>query len=97
MGGGLLTVYSSSIHHYDKAKTRGGIAYGYLLMGLLQYSSLVYLHPGALSATALYFIAIAAMTYLLLGRMLFAATTEQTFQSLVTSMILAYGVLLLVR
>ena len=33
MGGGLLTLFSSSIHKNDKFNTRSGIAYGYLVMG----------------------------------------------------------------
>jgi uncharacterized membrane protein YfcA len=97
MGGGLLTLYSASLYPHDKARTRAAIAYGYLLMGLLQYSALVFVRPTVLSINVVYVVAIAGVTYILLGRLLFSATTEKSFHALVTSMILAYGVLLLFR
>lgn len=95
MGGGLLSVFASAINPNHKSKTRSTIAYGYLVMGSIQYTILLFYNPDLLNFETLFFVGIAGCTYYLLGRKLFEITGEKYFQGLVTFVILFYGTMLL--
>lgn len=96
MGGGFLTLYSSSVHDKDKMRTCAGIAYGYLYMGVIQYTMLLLFDTGLLSVKVITFILVAALSYLLFGKRLFHITHEKIFHHLITITILIYGIILVV-
>lgn len=95
MGGGLLTLYSASIHHNDKTRTRGGIAYGYLIMGVMQYSLLMVYHYELFQPKVVLYMVLAIVTYFGLGRKIFSITHEKVFGAIVTFVILFYGLALI--
>ncbi|WP_127717062.1 TSUP family transporter [Halobacteriovorax sp. HLS] len=97
MGGGLLTLFSSSIHSGDKNSTRAGVAYGYLLMGVIQYGMLLFFHPEFISIKIVLYVLIAAVSYLLFGKRLYVNTQEKLFHNSVTAIILFYGCVLIFR
>ena len=97
MGGGLLSLFSGSIHQKDKIATRSGIAYGYLLMGIIQYLTLIIYNTNLISSKTLSFAIIAPVTYLALGKKLFIITREEVFHRLITIIILVYGIMLILK
>jgi len=97
MGGGLLTLFSSSIHNGNKEKTRAGIAYGYLLMGIIQYIVLLCFYPKFIGFDILAYILIACISYLIIGKRLFINTQEKIFHNAITGIILTYGFILIVK
>tara|TARA_R110002072_G_scaffold534_8_gene4296 strand:+ start:50033 stop:50797 length:765 start_codon:yes stop_codon:yes gene_type:complete len=96
MGGGLLTLFSSSIHG-NKDETRAGVAYGYLLMGLLQYGVLLFFHPSFIKLNILIYLFIAFISYSLFGKRLYVNTQEKVFHNAITGIILTYGVILIAK
>ena len=42
MGGGFLSIFSSIIHENNKFLARGFIAYGYFIMGIVQYATILF-------------------------------------------------------
>ncbi|MCO4755248.1 MAG: hypothetical protein KC478_12255 [Bacteriovoracaceae bacterium] len=97
MGGGLLTIFSSSVHSKNKASTRAGVAYGYLLMGLIQYGLLLFLKPTLLSPLVFLYILVGGLSYLIIGKKIFFNTEEELFQKGITGIILFYGVMLIIK
>ena len=97
MGGGLLSLYSSSNFKESKVKTRSAVAYGYLLMGIIQYITLSFYHPEVLKLQAVLLMVIALLTYIVLGRKLFAFTKDEIFQKILSTIILIYGILFLAK
>ncbi len=96
MGGGLLVLFSSSIHH-NKLDIRSGVAYGYLLMGALQYLVLLIHDISLLHFDVLLYVMAAALTYFAFGKQLFYRVHEGNFQKVITSVIFLYGIILLVK
>lgn len=95
MGGGLLTLYSSSVHDGRKVPTRAGIAYGYVVMGTTQYVTLLIAAPALLTWHTLAHAAAAALVYMTIGRRLFRALRQAHFEHLITGILTFYGVLML--
>jgi uncharacterized membrane protein YfcA len=95
MGGGLLTLFSSSIHNGNKEKTRGGIAYGYLLMGIIQYFVLLCFYPKFISLNIFVYVLIAMISYTIIGKRLYINTQEKVFHNAITGIILTYGFILI--
>ena len=95
MGGGLLTLYSSSVHDGRKVPTRAGIAYGYVVMGTTQYVTLLIAAPSLLTWHTLAHAGTAALVYVTIGRRLFRALPQAHFAHLITCMVTVYGVLML--
>jgi uncharacterized membrane protein YfcA len=97
MGGGLLTVYSSSVNSDKKLETRHTVAYGYLLMGVVQLVTLYILKPNLIHYNALLYIVIAFVSYKLLGSRVFNLTSQKVFNNLITGIILFYGITILIK
>ncbi len=97
MGGGLLTLLSSSVHRNDKVATRAGVAYGYFITGIIQYSTLLIFNPKLIRPHIIAYISIAILSYLLLGKRLFAVTQKKIFSKLITGIVLFYGIVLIFK
>lgn len=81
LGGGFLATYAS-ITGQNRRETRGIIALGYSVFGLVQIALLGLLSPASFSLLTVAAIFIAGGVYLSLGRRLFAWTTELSFKVL---------------
>jgi hypothetical protein len=97
MSGGLLTLYSSSLNNRNKELTRHGIAYGYLIMGSLQYIVLIFLKPHFFSISTLLHTAVAIFIYRLFGKLLFKSIKETRCRHIVSSVIFFYGIALILK
>jgi uncharacterized membrane protein YfcA len=95
LGGGVLTFVVSSVYA-DKRNVRKHIAFGYGLMALLQLAVLLLTTPVHVNLwlwAALPLLA--ALSYALVGRWLFAMAGESIYQWSLTAMIGIFGILLL--
>lgn len=81
LGGGFLATYAS-ITGQNRLETRGIIALGYSIFGLIQVALLVLISPASFSLLTVAAMLIAGGVYLTLGRRLFAWTTESSFKVL---------------
>jgi hypothetical protein len=97
LGGGLLTVIVSAIYDRDKNATRRHIAFGYGVMGLIQLATLFATKSasGWSWKTQLFLPLVAAGTYMLVGRRVFALTGEGAYQFALTVLIATFGAVLL--
>ena len=71
MGGGFLALLSSSIFQ-DKINIRNNIAFGYLLMGTLQYSLFFFLVDSFYYRYTHVLVGISLFSFFILGKILFA-------------------------
>ena len=94
MGGGLLTLFSSSIFQ-DKKRIRNSIAYGYLFMGILQYISLLLLVENIFRVDIFLFMLISIISYIFFGKPYFKYISNNFFQQFITYIILIYGFIIL--
>lgn len=97
MGGGLLTAMVNALAA-EKIAVRAGIALGYLLMAGLQLGLIFALKgPQAPLAELAVLLGLTATAYLLLGRRLFARSSERVYQHAMTALMALCGLLLLAR
>ena len=94
MGGGLLTILSSSLFQ-DKREIRANIAYGYLIFATTQIIVLAILNPSLFRPNVIVFPIISLFTYVCLGNFIFLKSRENVYQNLITVVIFAYGIVLL--
>lgn len=97
MGGGFLTIFSSSISDGEKEKTRSIVAYGYLLMGLIQLITIYIINFNLLTIEVVLYIFIAFVSYKLLGKRVFNITSTKIYNNLLTSIILFYGITIVLK
>ena len=95
MGGGFLTIFSSLINNNDKNLTRYFISYGYLIMGLLQYSILIWLEYRNLNFSKIYYIFLVLIIYFPLQKV-FRKVNNFLFSKIISIIALFYGVIILI-
>ena len=95
MGGGFLTIFSSLINKNDKNLTRYFISYGYLIMGLLQYSILIWLEYRNLDFSKIYYIFLVLIIYFPLQKV-FRKVNNFLFSKIISIIALFYGVIILI-
>ena len=94
MGGGLLTILSSSLFQ-DKREIRANIAYGYLIFATTQITVLAILNPSLFRLNIIVFPFISLLTYVCLGNSIFLKSREKMYHHLITVFIFTYGLVLL--
>ena len=95
MGGGFLTIFSSLINNSDKNLTRYFISYGYLIMGLLQYSILIWLEYRNLDFSKIYYIFLVLIIYFP-SQKIFKKVNNFLFSKIISIIALFYGVIILI-
>ena len=58
MGGGFLSIFSTIVNGGDKVLTRKYISYGYFVMGVMQYTTILFIGLSNIDYTKLYYIQI---------------------------------------
>jgi uncharacterized membrane protein YfcA len=96
LGGGLLTFSASSQIESDKRTIRSRIAFAYLLMALVQYTTLILFDLSHLKEETLLFATIALINYLSIGRRAFNFVNEGIYTQSISIIILLYGVLMVI-
>lgn len=95
MGGGFLSIFSSLINKNNKQLTRHFIAYGYLVMGLLQYFILLSLEYKNLNFSKIYYIFIVFLIYFP-SQKIFKKFNNFLFGKIISIIALFYGTIILI-
>ena len=94
MGGSFLAIYSTLVSQNKKEVARFYICYGYLIMGLLQYFTVLFLSFHSLEFTKLYYILLALMIYFP-SQTLFKKIKDKKFSKYINIIALIYGLIIL--
>ncbi len=95
MGGGLLTILSSSRFH-TKKEILSNIAFGYIVFGTAQILVLLIYKPDVFTVNSFISPIISIFVYVTIGHTLFKKPNEATYQKWMTILILFYGVTLVI-
>ena len=94
MGGSFLAIYSTLVSENVKEVTRYYICYGYLIMGLFQYSMVLLIGYENLNFSKLYYLLIALLIYFPTQK-IFKNIDDGKFSKYMNIIALAYGLLIL--
>ena len=94
MGGSFLAIYSTLVSKNVKEVTRYYICYGYLIMGLFQYSMVLLIDYENLNFSKLYYLLIALLIYFPTQK-IFKNIDDRKFSKYMNIIALAYGLLIL--
>ena len=95
MGGGFLSIFSTIINGGDRLTTRKYIAYGYFVMGILQYTTILFVGLSNVDFTKLYYIIMPLLLFLP-AQKIFNKINDQLFMKIINSVALAFGIISLV-
>ena len=94
MGGSFLAIYSTLVSLNKKELARFYICYGYLIMGILQYITVLALSYETLKFTKLFYILLALIIYFPSQR-LFTNIKDKKFSKYINIIALMYGLIIL--
>ena len=94
MGGSFLAIYSTLVSQNKKEITRYYICYGYLIMGILQYITVLFLSYNSLEFTKLFYILLALIIYFP-SQILFKNVKDKKFSKYINIIALMYGLIIL--
>jgi uncharacterized protein len=95
MGGSFLAIYSTLISKNIKEVARYYISYGYLIMGILQFITVLFISFKILDFNKLYYIFLAVMVYFP-AQKIFKNINDKKFSRYINLIALIYGLLILV-
>ena len=95
MGGSFLAIYSTLISKNIKEVSRYYISYGYLIMGILQFITVLFISFKILDFNKLYYIFLAVMVYFP-AQKIFKNINDKKFSRYINLIALIYGLLILV-
>ena len=95
MGGSFLAIYSTLVSQNKKEIARYYICYGYLIMGILQYFTVLSLSFKTLEFTRLFYIIFALILYFP-SQNLFKNINNKKFSKYINIIALVYGILILI-
>ena len=95
MGGSFLAIYSTLVSHNKKEIARYYICYGYLIMGILQYCTVIFLSLKTLEFNKLFYILFALVIYFPSQR-LFKNIKDKKFSKYKNIIALLYCLLILI-
>ena len=90
MGGSFLAIYSTLVSQNKKEIARYYICYGYLIMGILQYATVLFLSFDTLEFTKLFYIFLALIIYFP-SQKLFKTIKDKKFSKYINIIALIYG------
>lgn len=94
MGGSFLAIYSTLVSQNKKEIARYYICYGYLIMGILQYITVLFLSFETLEFTKLFYILFAIIIYFP-SQKLFENLKDKKFSKYINIIALVYGLIIL--
>ena len=95
MGGSFLAIYSTLISKNIKEVARYYISYGYLIMGILQFITVLFISFKILDFNKLYYVFLAVIIYFPIQK-IFKNINDKKFSKYINLIALIYGVLILV-
>jgi len=96
LGGALLTILSSAINDGNKNKTRHCIAYGYLIMGIIQILAIYFFSEIRIKIVNLLYIGLVFLIYFPTQK-IFNNLNEERFLKFLNIFALFYGVIILIN
>ena len=94
MGGSFLAIYSTLVSQNKKEIARYYICYGYLIMGILQYGTVLFLSFDTLEFTKLFYILLALIIYFP-SQKLFKTIKDKKFSKYINIIALIYSLIIL--
>ena len=94
MGGSFLAIYSTLVSQNKKEIARYYICYGYLIMGILQYTTVLFLSFDTLNFTKIFYILLALVIYFP-SQKLFENLKDKKFSKYINIIALIYGLIIL--
>ena len=94
MGGSFLAIYSTLVSKNKKEVARYYISYGYLIMGVLQFITVLFISFKILDFNKLYYIFLAVIIYFPTQK-IFKNINDKKFSKYINLIALTYGVLIL--
>ena len=95
MGGSFLAIYSTLVSLNKKELARFYICYGYLIMGILQYITVLALSFETLKFTKLFYVLLALIIYFP-SQTLFTNIKDKKFSKYINIIALLYGIIILI-
>ena len=95
MGGSFLAIYSTLVSKNIKEVARYYISYGYLIMGVLQFITVLFFSFSVLEFSKLYYIFLAIIIYFPTQK-IFSNINDKKFSKYINLIALTYGVLILI-
>ena len=95
MGGGFLAIYSTIMSQNNKEFSRYYICYGYLIMGIIQYSTVLLLSYENLYFDKLYYIFLTLIIYFP-TQIIFKSIEDIKFSKFLNTCALIYGLVILI-
>ena len=95
MGGSFLAIYSTLVSKNIKEIARYYICYGYLIMGILQYITVLFLSFKFLEFTKLYYVFFAVIIYFP-AQKIFKNINDKKFSKYINLIALIYGIFILI-
>ena len=95
MGGGFLAIYSTIVSQNNKEFSRYYICYGYLIMGIIQYSTVLILNYDNLFFNKLYYVLLTLVIYFP-TQIIFKSIDDLNFSKFINTLALIYGLVILV-
>lgn len=96
MGGSFLSIYSTLVGKNNKEIARYYISYGYLIMGVIQYSIVLFLAFNEITFSKLYYTFIALVIYFPTQK-IFENINDSRFTKYINLIALLYGILIIVN
>jgi uncharacterized membrane protein YfcA len=95
MGGSFLSIYSTLISKNIKEFARYYISYGYLIMGIFQFITVLFISYKILNFNKLYYIFLAAIVYFP-AQKIFKNINDKKFSKYINLIAIIYGLLILI-
>jgi uncharacterized protein len=95
MGGGFLSIFSTTVNGNDRDLTRNYISYGYFIMGAIQYVTILLIGLNNIDFTKLYYLIIPLVLYFP-SQKIFKKINNQLFIIIINYIALIFGIIALV-
>jgi uncharacterized membrane protein YfcA len=92
MGGGFLSVFSTLINGGDRVLTRKYISYGYFVMGILQYTTILFIGLNNIDFTKLYYVFLVLFLFFP-SQKIFNKLNDQLFIKIINYIALTFGII----
>jgi len=95
MGGGFLSLFSTLVNGEDRVLTRNYIAYGYFVMGFIQYTTILAIGLNNVDFTKLYYVCLPLVIYFP-SQQIFNKIDNQLFMKIINYVALIFGIVALI-
>ena len=92
MGGAFLSIFSSLVNNENRLQTRNYIAYGYFVMGSIQYITILFFGTVNINFSKLYYIILPLVIFFPLQK-LFSKIDDKFFISIINYAALSFGII----